>query len=268
MGHAYSAWLNARTAQLHHGRFLVRIEDIDTTRCTPQLMQHCLEDLAWLGLEWEVPVRFQSHHLPDYQAALARLRAQGLVYPCFCSRKEIAAASDAQDPDGAPLYPGTCRALPPHEVISRMNRGEAHSWRLNMHDALRICPPPYMYQVFALDTLASHRVSADPARWGDAILARKEIPTSYHLSVVLDDAAQGITHVLRGCDLEAATDLHVLLQMLLGLPSPHYHHHALLRDPCGEKLAKSKSSTSLAQWRAEGATPQEILGKIERWMQQ
>lgn len=261
LGHAFSAWLNARLAARTGGRLLVRMEDIDTTRCTPELAAHCLDDLAWLGLEWETPVRVQSQHMADYAAAFGRLKARGLVYPCFCSRKRIAEASTAQDPDGAPFYPRTCRMLDKAVAQARIAAGEAHAWRLDMDAALAEVAHPLAYTRFDAETLAEEPVAAHPARWGDAVLVRKEIPTSYHLSVVVDDALQGVTHVVRGADLEAATDLHVLLQALLGLPVPRYHHHGLLVDGEG-KLAKSKGSESLADLRARGVTAEEVRGLL------
>lgn len=251
LGHALSAWLNATLAERLGGRFLLRIEDIDSTRCTPALAQYCYDDLAWLGLTWEMPVRVQSEHLSDYHAKLAELRTKGLLYPCFCSRSEIEAASTARDPDGAPLYPGTCRGLKNPDL------SKPHSWRLDMHQALTASPSPHAYTRFNTD-MAEEMVQAQPSRWGDAVLARKDIGISYHIAVVTDDALQGITHVVRGQDLEAATDLHVLLQALLGLPTPHYHHHALLRAPEGEKLSKSKGSETLADLRTAGATPESM----------
>ena len=254
LGHAYSALLNAQWAQKLSGRLLLRIEDIDTARCTPLLREQCVEDLAWLGLAWETPVRIQSQHFADYRRALERLRARGLMYPCFCSRKDIEARSVQRDPEGAPLYPGTCRGMKAGTVAARMGAGDVPSWRLDMQAALDMAPEPHGYMRVSADG-ALQRVAADPARWGDVILARKDTPTSYHVSVVVDDALQGITHVVRGVDLEAATDIHVLLQALLGLPTPLYHHHALLMDAGGDKLSKSRRSASLADLRAQGVTP-------------
>ena len=259
LGHAYSAWLNATLAEAMGGRFLVRIEDIDVTRCTPELTEACLYDLAWLGLSWEQPVRVQSEHLDDYAAALNRLKARGLLYPCFCTRRDVAAASMEHDPDGAPLYPGTCKPLPEDEAAHRMAEGEAHSWRLDMQRALdAITSTPLHYERFWLDTGEREPVRAQPQRWGDAILARKETPTSYHLSVVVDDALQGVTHVVRGKDLEAATCLHRLLQTLLDLPTPRYHHHALLTTEAGDKLSKSKGHEALKDLRERGVLPLEV----------
>jgi glutamyl-Q tRNA(Asp) synthetase len=207
LGHAYSALLNAELAPRFGGRFLLRIEDIDLTRCRPEYEAGIDEDLAWLGLSWEKPVRRQSEHFEDYRSAFRRLAQRDLVYPCFCSRKDIAAGSAGRDlprdPDGTPLYPGTCAGLPAAERTRRMASGEAHAWRLHMRQALAAAPGPFDYRRF--DNEGEHTVDADPARWGDAVVVRKETPTSYHLSVVVDDAIQGVTHVVRGKDLEAAT---------------------------------------------------------------
>jgi glutamyl-Q tRNA(Asp) synthetase len=257
LGHAFSALLNAQLALRLHGRFLLRIEDIDTTRCTHALADGMLADLAWLGLAWEKPARVQSEHLKDYENALAALKERELVYPCFCSRSQVAAASEKQDPDGAPVYPGTCARLAKEEAASRMTR-EPHSWRIHMAKATQAAPKPLEYRRFLLPSLKEETVAADAGRWGDAILARKDIHTSYHLSVVVDDALQGVTHVVRGRDLEAATDLHVLLQALLGLMTPLYHHHALITLPTGDKLSKSKGGETLADLRARGVTPEEV----------
>jgi glutamyl-Q tRNA(Asp) synthetase len=271
LGHACSALLNAELARRWSGRFLLRIEDVDVTRCRPEFEAGIYEDLAWLGLRWEEPVRRQSEHFGDYRAALERLKARGLIYPCFCSRREIAEAAATReaeggkpwprDPDGAPLYPGTCRALGRAEAGRRIADGEPHAWRIDMAKALAAAPGALGYSRFTLDD-AEKAGPARPGRWGDAIIARKEILTSYHLSVVLDDALQGVTHVVRGQDLEAATDLHVLLQDRLGLPTPRYHHHALIRDAEGDKLSKSLLSESLADLRARGVRPDEIRRRL------
>lgn len=256
LGHAYSAQLNADWAHAMNGRFLMRLEDIDTTRCTPALAQHCLDDLAWLGLTWETPVRVQSEHLSDYHARLEQLRAQGLIYPCFCSRAAMKARSVSRDPDGAPIYPGICRGL--HEPdLSR-----PHSWRLDMQRALRATSGPYAYKRMKTLQGPVETVVAKPARWGDAVLGRKDIGVSYHIAVVTDDALQKVTHVVRGQDLEAATDLHVLLQALLRLPTPIYYHHALLREAEGDKLSKSKGSETLDDLRQNGATPADVRAML------
>lgn len=257
LGHTYSAWLNARLAEKLGGRFLVRIEDIDTTRCTAELAGQCLADLAWLGLKWEEPVRIQSQHWKDYTAAANTLKARGLLYPCFCSRREVAEASTGQDPDGAPLYPGTCHHLPAKQTQVRLAAGEPYALRLDMTRALAEVDTPLSYIRFDPESLREEAVAAHPEHWGDAILVRKETPTSYHLSVVVDDALQGVTHVVRGADLEAATDLHVLLQTLLGLPTPHYHHHGLIAGEEG-KLSKSKGSKSLADLRERGVMVEDV----------
>lgn len=256
MGHAYSALLNEHIAKALNGRFLLRIEDIDTTRCTAELTQACIDDLTWLGLKWETPVRIQSQHFAEYAAAVETLKQSKLLYPCFCSRNDIKAHTVGTDPDGAALYPRTCAALSESERQQRIGAGEQHGWRLDMRAALRTAPAPHSYTRFTLDS--TETVNADPARWGDVILVRKEVPTSYHLCVVLDDALQGITHVVRGADLEAATDLHALLYALLGLQQPLYHHHALLREVTGDKLAKSRGSESLADLRAGGMSAGDV----------
>ncbi|GJE53401.1 Glutamate--tRNA ligase [Methylobacterium tardum] len=265
LGHAYSALLNADLAARMGGVCRLRIEDIDPQRSKPELIAAIVEDLAWLGLTYPEPVRRQSQHMGSYKAALDRLIAGGFAYPCFCSRGQIrarvaAGSATACDPDGVPLYPGTCRTLEAGQVADRLARGEPHTWRLDMAAALRKAPGPYAYCAF--DEAGAYQVTAEPARWGDAVIARRDVPTSYHLSVVHDDAEEGVTHVVRGRDLEAATDLHVLLQRLLGLPVLRYRHHPLLLDPAGEKLAKSRGSQSLADLRAAGVTPGVIRARL------
>jgi len=257
LGHAHSALVAAGRAAKTGGRFLLRIEDIDVGRCRPEFEAGILEDLAWLGLTWEIPVRRQSVHLDAHRSALARLEAEGLLYPCFCTRKaiqaEIAASPSApQGPDG-PLYPGTCRHLDAAERAERIAAGEAHALRLDMAAALARLNGPLAWT----DRRAGPQV-AQPERFGDVVLARKDIPTSYHLAVTLDDAAQGITEVTRGTDLFEATHIHRLLQALLGLPVPVWHHHALLTDETGRRLAKRDNARALATLRAEGLSPAEI----------
>jgi glutamyl-Q tRNA(Asp) synthetase len=271
LGHAYSALLNADFARRFGGRFILRIEDIDITRCRPEFEAAIDEDLSWLGLAWERPVRRQSEHFEDYHAAFLKLKGRGVVYPCFCSRKEIteaischeAESGDAwtRDPDGAPLYPGTCRSRSAQEVERRLAAGEPHAWRLDMAALRELLPGPHSYRRFDHDG-REEVAAAHPWRWGDAVIVRKETPTSYHLSVVVDDALQGITHVVRGQDLEAATDLHVLLQVLLERPTPLYHHHGLVLDHGGDKLAKSRRSETLAELRAAGVTPHAIRQRL------
>jgi len=256
LGHAFSALFTARATANLGGTFLLRIEDIDPARSKPEFEAGIQEDLSWLGLRWPEPVLRQSARMTVYAAAAEALKASGLLYPCFCSRREIAAAAKASDPDGAPLYPGTCRQLSQGEAVERLARGEPAQWRLNIDLAARAAGPLRIAEAPAHGTDAAWSEAAprpaDPLRWGDAVLILKEAPTSYHLSVVVDDAAQGVTHVTRGLDLFAATDLHVLLQRLLGLPSPAYCHHPLLLDGQGEKLAKSKGSPSLGSLRDGG----------------
>lgn len=259
-GHALSALLNAELAARHAGRFLLRIEDIDAERSRPEHIAGIDEALGWLGLAWEKPVRQQSQHMGDYARALEALKAKGVLYPCFCTRGMIAAdcaAAEARgetvwrDPDGAPLYAGRCRGLSSDEIAKRLAQGDVPQWRLNTARALAITGPLRWHSFEPLTgAIAVH--AADPLRWGDPVIARKGLPTSYHLSVVVDDAFQGITHVVRGTDLEAATDIHVLLQALLGVVQPLYWHHPLILDDDGKKLAKSKGALSLLAERDAG----------------
>lgn len=251
-GHAYSALLNAEMARQTGGRLLLRIEDIDTIRCRQELVDAVFEDLDWLGLTFEQPVLRQSTQFDRYRAVLSGLAEQGLVYPCFCSRKAIrnASAGGACDPDGAPLYSGLCRALTLAQRQEKMASGVPFCWRLDMERALSRCGR----EITGWSEWGEGLVPARPEAWGDVILGRKETPTSYHLSVVLDDAFQGITDIVRGRDLFAATSVHRLLQTLLGLPAPRYRHHGLLRDEAGEKLAKSRHSTPLRILRTEGVS--------------
>ena len=242
------------------GQFLLRIEDIDATRCRPEYETAIYEDLAWLGLDWEKPVRRQSEHFDDYRAALGRLDAMGLIYPSFESRAEIAmmvAGREARglwprDPDGAPLYPGAAKALPASERARRMASGEPDALRLDMQAAFGRVVPLTWDESGAGPKDETGLIAADPAVWGDVILARKDTPASYHLAVVVDDAAQGVTDVVRGHDLFHATSVHRLLQTLLGLPAPRYRHHRLVLDADGRKLSKSTSATGLRELRARG----------------
>jgi glutamyl-Q tRNA(Asp) synthetase len=271
LGHALSALLNFDMAQHSGGRFLLRMEDIDAARCRPEYEAAIYEDLAWLGLHWETPVLRQSARTAAYQMALQRLDALGLVYPSFESRAEIArlvaererAGPWPRDPDGAPLYPGCARDLPKAERQRRLHAGEPFALRLDVAAAIARA---HQYGGEALtwaETGAGPHgetgtVVADPAAWGDVILARKEVPTSYHLSVVIDDAHQGVTHVVRGQDLFHATSVHRLLQHLLDLPPPLYHHHRLIRDADGQKLSKASGATGLRELREAGATPADV----------
>jgi glutamyl-Q tRNA(Asp) synthetase len=254
LGHAYSALLNFELARESGGRFLLRIEDIDLARARPEYEAAIYEDLTWLGLDWERPVRRQSEHFADYAAALERLDAMGLIYPCACTRGEIAKASGEnppRDPDGAPLYPGTCRGKPRGHSREILSVGGV-ALRLDMRKALTVLGAEA--DALSWREHAEGEIAADPKRWGDVVLARKDTPASYHLAVVVDDALQRVTDVVRGADLKPATGLHRLLQRLLGLPAPSYRHHALLLCAEGEKLAKSRSSTTLRDLRAQGVS--------------
>lgn len=253
LGHAFSA-LTAWNASRHGdgGQFILRLEDIDRQRCRDHYATAMLEDLAWLGLSWEEPVRRQSEHFPTYQSALERLSARGVLYPCFCSRKDIAAAGQApQGPEG-PLYPGLCRALPDAERARRLAAGAPHALRLDVGKSLEQCGA-----LSWLD-LGAGLQAVQPHSFGDPVLARRDSPTSYHLSVVVDDALQGVTLVTRGHDLFAATPLHRLLQALLDLPTPTYFHHPLLTDASGRRLAKRDGDTSLRSLRHAGHTPEQV----------
>jgi glutamyl-Q tRNA(Asp) synthetase len=260
LGHAHSALAGWRRARAAGGRFLLRIEDIDPLRCRPEFTAAIEEDLAWLGLDWDGPVRVQSAHLADYRGVLEALAARGLLYPCFCTRadiaREIAASAAAphlapMGPDG-PLYPGTCRRLSRDERAARVAAGEPHALRLDMAAALQAVPAGLS---FAEE--GEGRIACDPARFGDVVLARKDIPASYHLCVTHDDALQGVTLVTRGEDLKPATDLHRLLQALLGWPAPAYAHHRLLTDGTGRRLAKRDRAETLRELRARGISPAE-----------
>jgi glutamyl-Q tRNA(Asp) synthetase len=266
LGHAFSALFTARAAASLEGAFLLRIEDIDPARSKPEFDAGILEDLRWLGLDWPEPVWRQSARMPAYAAAAEALKAEGLLYPCFCSRREIAAAATAADPDGAPLYPGACRALCNSEIADRLARGDQVQWRLKMDKAAHKAGPLTITEApsCGADALWTQTATrpARPERWGDVVLIRKEAPTSYHLSVTIDDAAQAVTHVTRGMDLFAATDLHVLLQSLLNLPAPVYCHHQLQLDSYGEKLAKSKDAPSLKSLREAGETPAALRRRL------
>ncbi len=257
LGHAHAALVAADRAAETGGRFLLRIEDIDAGRCRPEYEAGIFEDLAWLGLTWETPVWRQSEHLESHRAALARLQAEGLLYPCFCTRKDIqaeiaASPSAPQGPDG-PLYPGTCRRLDAGARADRLAAGDPHALRLDMAAALARAGGPLDWH----DRRAGPQ-RGRPERFGDVVLARKDTPTSYHLAVTLDDAAQGVTEVTRGEDLFEATHLHRLLQALLGLPVPVWHHHALLTDSTGRRLAKRDDARALATLRADGLEPAEV----------
>lgn len=256
LGHARSALEGFCRARAGGGRFLLRLEDIDPGRCRPEFAAAIEEDLRWLGIGWHGAVRVQSAHLPEYGAALALLRARGLLYPCFCTRAEIQAevaraAHAPHGPDGA-LYPGTCRALPEAERAGRIAAGQAHAWRLDMRAAAALAGPLSFHEE------GEGRMACDPTVFGDVVLARKDAPASYHLCVVHDDALQGVSLVTRGVDLRPATAVHRLLQVLLGYPEPAYAHHPLLTDASGRRLAKRDRAQTLRELRAGGATAEAV----------
>jgi len=262
LGHAYSALLNERLAAETNGRLLLRIEDLDRTRCKPQHEAAIIDDLAWLGLRFDAPRRRQSEHGDDYASALARLEASGFIYPCFCSRSELERASEGRrDPDGAPLYGETCRGLAQDEALARRARGERAAWRLDMRRALDAAPAPLFWSEFGESAIPWAR-SAEPAVWGDVVLRGRDLAASYHLAVVVDDALQGVSDVVRGRDLLAATSVHRLLQELLGLPAPRYRHHRLVLDANGAKLSKSRQSLSLGELRERGVSAGEVRAAL------
>jgi glutamyl-Q tRNA(Asp) synthetase len=256
LGHAHSALLAWRRAREAGGRFLVRLEDIDATRCRAEFADAALADLAWLGIDWDGALRRQSAHFADYRRALDRLEGLDLVYPCFCTRAaiqaEIARAGSAPHGPEGPLYPGTCRGRAADERRRRIAAGEAFALRLDVRRALA-----GIGELDWVDEQAGS-IRANPASHGDVVLARKEMPTSYHLAVTVDDALQGVTLVTRGEDLFTATHIHRLLQALLGLPVPHYHHHKLLTDASGRRYAKRDRALTLRALREAGRTPAEV----------
>lgn len=265
LGHAFSALVTWETARRLDGRFLVRIEDIDVGRCRPEFEAAIFEDLAWLGIRWEEPVRRQSEHFSDYRDAVARLDAAGLLYPCFATRAETAAAVAEReragqpwprDPDGAPLYPGLHKHLAPDRRAAWTAEGRPFALRLDMEAAVARAGPLSWTETG--EDGQARAVAAAPAVWGDVVIARKDVPTSYHLAVVVDDALQGVTHVTRGLDLYHATSVHRLLQTVLELPEPLYSHHRLILDADGRKLSKSRRDTGLGCLRKAGATPADI----------
>jgi glutamyl-Q tRNA(Asp) synthetase len=266
LGHALSALINDAMVRKSRGRLLLRIEDIDATRCRPEFEVAIAEDLAWLGVDFEQVLRRQSEHMTDYRAALERLEQAGLVYRSYESRTEIARfiarapAPTPRDPDGAPLYRGPF--LDAGEIARRAAADAPYALRLDVATAAARVGPLTFKAVAADDIEAVSTVAAAPEVWGDIVLARKEVPTSYHLSVVVDDALQGVTHVVRGADLLAATSVHRLLQALLGLPEPVYHHHRLILDADGHKLSKSTRATGLRELRASGVTPSDIRSRL------
>ena len=271
LGHAYSALLNQKLARENRGKLLLRIEDIDTVRCTPQLEGQMLEDLEWLGLVWdEAPIR-QSERFVVYRSALERLRSMGLTYPAFMSRKAVQQWIDARpsaagpwpkDPDGSPHYPGQDKHLSRQERERNMAQNQPFAERLDGAVANTRFGPLTWREFDPNSPHQIRRVAGDPEKWGDVILRRKDTPTSYHLSSVLDDASQGVTHIVRGSDLYESTSIHRLLQTALDLPEPVYHHHPLILDDIGAKLAKSKGHPALRDLRAEGISP----GQVHKWL--
>ena len=272
LGHAYSALTGADLAAQAGGQFIVRLEDIDVGRARPHFVDGIYQDLEWLGLDWPQPVMVQSERFEIYQTSLNKLRQQGLVYPCWATRRDISNAiaqrtadgeSWPRDPDGAPLYPGLYRDLPDSERRKLMWEGGSYAWRLDMQKAVQMIErnegtnsAPFHY----IETASGkeRRIAFDPLSYGDVVLARKDVPTSYHLAVVVDDAAQNITHVTRGQDLAAATSIHIVLQKLLGLPTPLYHHHGLVRDTSGRRLSKQAGDSGFRELRQMGLSVNEV----------
>jgi glutamyl-Q tRNA(Asp) synthetase len=258
LGHAYAALVAWQAARRASGRFLLRLEDIDRTRCRAEFSAAIVEDLSWLGLAWDGEVCVQSKHFADYHAALARLEAKGVLYPCFCTRAaikaEMARAASAPHGGEGPTYPGTCRSLTPQERERRMTAGESFALRLDAARALALTGS------LSWEDDAVGSVAAEPLSHGDVILARKDAPASYHLAVTVDDALQGVTLVTRGEDLFAATHVHRLLQALLDLPTPRYRHHRLLADASGRRLAKRDRALTLRALREAGRAPAEVRG--------
>jgi glutamyl-Q tRNA(Asp) synthetase len=246
LGNAFSALMNEKLAREAGGRLLLRIEDIDRTRARPEFAQGIFDDMQWLGIKFETPARIQSEHMADYRAAIERLKAMGLLYRCTCTRSQLAAAQNGKrDPEGAPLYPQTCRR-------DRAKEGVPFALRLKMDEATERISEP----------LLLNGAPISPSVWGDVVLARKDTGTSYHLAVVVDDALQGVTHVVRGWDVEAATSIHLLLQALLGLPHPHYRHHDLIMRDAQRKLSKSRGDPSLRDLREGGMSPREVRAAL------
>ena len=258
LGHAFSALIAWRRARAAGGRFLLRLEDIDPTRCRPEFATAILEDLAWLGVDWDGEVRVQSGHLAEYRAVLDALATRGLLYPCFCTRADIQQSAAApHTPDGAPLYPGTCRSLSADERAARIAAGERYALRLDMARALSA-----VSQALTCGEEGEATIVCHPEQFGDVVLARKDAPASYHLCVTHDDALQGVTLITRGADLKPATHLHRLLQALMGWPVPAYAHHRLLTDASGRRLAKRDRAMTLRELRVQGHSPEAVRLRI------
>ena len=260
LGHVRSALEGWHAARCDGGRFLLRLEDIDRTRCRDKYAAAIIEDLAWLGIDWDGLVRKQSEHFDDYRRALDRLNELGVIYQCFCTRREIQAeiarAGGAPHGDAGPRYPGTCRRLSAEEVAAKLRSGRDYALRLDLARALALTGPLHWIE-------RECRRQAEAALLGDVVLARKEFPASYHLAVTVDDAIQGVTLVTRGEDLAIATHIHRVLQALLGLPAPRYRHHALLTDAVGRRLAKRDGAPTMRSMRQQGMTPAEIIALAE-----
>lgn len=259
LGHAYSALFTAQQTKIHDGKFLLRIEDIDRARCKPEFAENAQTDLQWLGLDWPQPVRHQSRHLHEYTVVIDRLERLGLLYPCFCTRAKLSTVHGRKDPDGTTVYPGYCRLLTKRDRSRRMTAAEPYALRLDMAKAIVAAGSDlgFCESGCGPDGETGSIVCA-PQVWGDVILARKDIATSYHVAVVHDDAMQGVTHITRGIDLFHATSIHRVLQSILELPTPTYIHHKLISDDTGRKLSKSLGDRSLAALRDEGVTPHMI----------
>ncbi|TXH36286.1 MAG: tRNA glutamyl-Q(34) synthetase GluQRS [Rhodospirillaceae bacterium] len=261
LGHLHAALIGWNAAREAGGRFLLRIEDIDTARCRPEFERAIMEDLGWVGLDWDGPVRRQSDHLDDYRAALARLEERGLIYPCFCSRKDILAAAsaphDVPSPDG-PIYPGTCRHLPADIVKARRAKGAPYALRFDSGKAAALAGP------LSFEDQGQGNVTVRPDLLGDVVLARRDAPASYHLCVTVDDHLQGVTLVTRGVDLFTATHVHRLLQAVLGLAVPVYRHHLLLTNAQGQRLSKRDGALSLRQMREDGQAAAAIRKQAEK----
>jgi glutamyl-Q tRNA(Asp) synthetase len=261
LGHAYSALRNARFARESGGELLLRIEDTDPTRCKREFEDAILQDLAWLGIGFASAPRRQSEHLEDYSEALSRLGRRGLVYRCFCTRGEIIRTSGERDPDGAPLHRGGCIAVTAAETAARLAAGEPPALRLDIARARSLAPARLYWREFG-EGEAEQRVEAEPEAWGDIVLRGKDRPAAYHLAVVVDDAFQGVTDVVRGRDLFPSTSVHRLLQALLGYDPPRYRHHRLVLDAGGAKMSKSASSQPLSSLREAGLTAREVRGAL------
>jgi len=265
LGSAYAAWFAWNAAKETGGKFLLRIEDLDQGRARPEFEAAILDDLRWLGLDWDGPIIRQSDRSAAYQSALDQLNRDGLTYPCFCTRRAIAdeianAGAAPHGPDG-PIYPGTCRTIPKVDAAARIHDGEAYAIRLNTAAAIARTGTIQWRE-------DNDAITANPLQFGDIVLSRKDAPASYHLAVVIDDAASGVTLVTRGSDLKPATDIQVLLQRLLGLPPPTYRHHTLVLSPDGTRLAKRAKSASIAERRGAGETPDMVLAAAKQQLSQ